>query len=191
VLLVVSFRPEFVAPWFGRPRVSLMALNRLDRPDATALAAEAVKSHVLSSQLLDRIVLQSDGVPLFIEELTKTVLEASEFGTAGAALAAPNTLQSLADGAPRSAASGQDGCSDRLGDRWGVAAHTARGARRTAGRAANGGTQRVGRRGTSVSAWRPTLCGLHGQACAGAGCCLHQFFEGKAPGAPRPYCRDP
>ena len=73
MLLVVSFRPEFVAPWFGRPRVSLMALNRLDRPDATALAAEAVKSHVLSSQLLDRIVLQSDGVPLFIEELTKTV----------------------------------------------------------------------------------------------------------------------
>jgi class 3 adenylate cyclase/predicted ATPase len=93
VLLVVSFRPEFVAPWFGRPRVSLMALSRLDRRDATALAAQVVKSQVLSSQLLDRIVLQSDGVPLFIEELTKTVLEASVSGTAGATLAVPDTLQ--------------------------------------------------------------------------------------------------
>ncbi len=46
VLLIVSFRPEFAAPWFGRPRVSLMALSRLDRRDATALAAQVVKNHV-------------------------------------------------------------------------------------------------------------------------------------------------
>jgi class 3 adenylate cyclase/predicted ATPase len=93
VLLVVSFRPEFVAPWFGRPRVSLMALNRLDRRDAATLAAQVVTNHILSSQLLDRIVMQSDGVPLFIEELTRAVLEARELGTAGATLAVPNTLQ--------------------------------------------------------------------------------------------------
>ena len=93
MLLVISFRPEFVAPWFGRARVSLMALSRLDRRDATALAAQVVKNHVLSSPLLDRIVMQSDGVPLFIEELTKTVLEASELGSAGATLAVPDTLQ--------------------------------------------------------------------------------------------------
>jgi predicted ATPase len=53
VLVVVSFRPEFAAPWFGRPRVSLTTLNRLDRRDATALAAQVVKSHILSSPLLD------------------------------------------------------------------------------------------------------------------------------------------
>ena len=47
VLLVVSFRPEFLARWFGRPRVSLMALSRLDRRDATALAGQVVVSHVL------------------------------------------------------------------------------------------------------------------------------------------------
>ena len=93
VLLVISFRPEFVAPWFGRPGVSLMALSRLDRRDATALAAQVVKIHVLSSPLLDRIVVQSDGVPLFIEELTKAVLEAPELGTPGATLAVPDTLQ--------------------------------------------------------------------------------------------------
>lgn len=70
VLLVISFRPEFVPPWFGRDRVNLMALSRLDRRDATALAAQVVKDHILSSPLLDRIVMQSDGVPLFIAELT-------------------------------------------------------------------------------------------------------------------------
>jgi class 3 adenylate cyclase/predicted ATPase len=93
VLVVVSFRPEFAAPWFGRPRVNLMTLSRLDRRDATALAAQVVKSQILSSPLLDRIVMQSDGVPLFIEELTRAVLETSEVGTAGATLAVPDTLQ--------------------------------------------------------------------------------------------------
>jgi predicted ATPase len=93
VLLVVSFRPEFEAPWFGRRRVSLMALSRLDRRDATTLAAGVVKDQVLSSPLLDRIVMQSDGVPLFIEELSKAVLEASEPDAAGVTLAIPETLQ--------------------------------------------------------------------------------------------------
>jgi class 3 adenylate cyclase/predicted ATPase len=94
VLLIVSFRPEFAAPWFGRPRVSFMALSRLDRRDATALAAGVVKNQVLSPKLLDRIAMQSDGVPLFIEELSKTVLEASESsGKEDATLAVPSTLQ--------------------------------------------------------------------------------------------------
>ncbi len=93
VLIVVSFRPDFVAPWFGRPRVSLMTLGRLDRRDATALAAQIVKTRVLSSLLLDRIVMQSDGVPLFIEELTKTVMETSGLGSTGTTLAVPDTLQ--------------------------------------------------------------------------------------------------
>jgi class 3 adenylate cyclase/tetratricopeptide (TPR) repeat protein len=93
VLLVVSFRPEFVAPWFGRARVSLMTLSRLDRQDARALATQIVKDHGLTSQLLDRIVMQSDGVPLFIEELSKAVLETSELETAGTTLAVPDTLQ--------------------------------------------------------------------------------------------------
>ena len=121
VLLVISFRPEFVAPWFGRPRVSLMALSRLDRRDATALAAQVVKDHVLASPLLDRIVMQSDGVPLFIEELSKAVLEAPELDTEGATLAVPNTLQASLmarlDRLPR-----PRGRTDRLCDRAGVLA---------------------------------------------------------------------
>ena len=93
VLLLVSFRADFSPPWFGRPGVSLMALSRLDRRGATALATQVATDHVLSSALLDRIVAQADGVPLFIEELTKAVLEGSELDAASASLAVPDTLQ--------------------------------------------------------------------------------------------------
>jgi class 3 adenylate cyclase len=94
VLMVVSFRPDFVAPWFGQPRVSLMALSRLDRRDATVLATHVVKNHHrLSSPLLDRIAMQSDGVPLFIEELSKAVLEAPDLSAEDITLPVPNTLQ--------------------------------------------------------------------------------------------------
>ena len=75
VLLVVSFRPEFSAPWIGRPGVSLLALSRLDRSESAALAARVIPEHPLTVASLDRIVTQTDGVPLFIEELTKAVLE--------------------------------------------------------------------------------------------------------------------
>jgi class 3 adenylate cyclase/predicted ATPase len=92
VLLIASFRPDFSPPWFGRPGVSLIALSRLDRRDATELAVQIVTGHALSSGLLDRIVVQADGVPLFIEELTKAVLETAE-PDATRALTVPNTLQ--------------------------------------------------------------------------------------------------
>ena len=134
VLLIVSYRPEFVAPWFDRPNVSLMALSRLDRRDATALAAQVVKDRVLSSPLLERIVLQSDGVPLFIEELTRAVLEAPELDALGRVARDTRYAASLADGAPRSVAGGQDGCADRLRDWPGVFPHAARVRRGYAGR---------------------------------------------------------
>jgi predicted ATPase len=93
VLLVVSYRPDFAAPWFDFPNVSLMALNRLDRRDAMALAGQVVTHHVVGSPVLERIVTQSDGVPLFIEELTRAVLEAPGLAAIGATLAVPDTLQ--------------------------------------------------------------------------------------------------
>jgi class 3 adenylate cyclase len=92
VLLVVSFRPEFTAPWIGRAGVSLIALSRLDRRESAALAARVTLAHVLPAALLDRIVAQTDGVPLFIEELTKAVQETA-VQPGGTALAVPDTLQ--------------------------------------------------------------------------------------------------
>ncbi len=75
VLLIVSFRPDFTASWFGRPGVSLMALGRLDRRHAALLAAQVVTDRALSSDLQAQIVTRAEGVPLFIEELTRAIVE--------------------------------------------------------------------------------------------------------------------
>jgi DNA-binding winged helix-turn-helix (wHTH) protein/predicted ATPase len=74
VLLVVTFRPEFQPPWAGQPRVSMLALNRLDRRDRIALVAQ-VAGKALPDTVIDQIADRTDGVPLFVEELTKSVLE--------------------------------------------------------------------------------------------------------------------
>ena len=75
VLLVVTFRPEFQPPWTGQPGVSMLALNRLDRRDRTALVLHVSAGKALPFEVVDQIVDRTDGVPLFVEELTKSVLE--------------------------------------------------------------------------------------------------------------------
>lgn len=94
VLVVISFRPEFEAPWVGLAGVTLMALSRLSPRQAATLASRVVVGQALPAGMLDRIVAQTDGVPLFIEELTKAVLEsASQPDAAVSALPIPSTLQ--------------------------------------------------------------------------------------------------
>ena len=75
VLLIVTFRPEFQPPWTGQPQVTMLALNRLDRHDRTALAMQIAGGKAFPGEVIDQIVDRTDGVPLFIEELTKSVLE--------------------------------------------------------------------------------------------------------------------
>jgi class 3 adenylate cyclase/predicted ATPase len=75
VLLIVTFRPEFQPPWTGQPRVSMLTLNRLDRDDRTALIQQIAGGKALPDEVVAQIVDRADGVPLFIEELTKSVLE--------------------------------------------------------------------------------------------------------------------
>jgi class 3 adenylate cyclase len=75
VLLVVTFRPEFQPPWAGQAQVSILALNRLDRRDRTALVEQIAGGKALPDEVVAQIVDRADGVPLFIEELTKSVLE--------------------------------------------------------------------------------------------------------------------
>jgi predicted ATPase len=74
VLVVLTFRPEFAAPWTGQPNVTSMTLNRLDRSEGTALI-ERVGKQQLPPEIVQEIVERADGVPLFAEELTKAVLE--------------------------------------------------------------------------------------------------------------------
>jgi class 3 adenylate cyclase/predicted ATPase len=75
VLLIVTFRPEFQPVWTGQPQVTTLALNRLDRRDRRALVAQIAGGKALPEEVVDQIVDRTDGVPLFIEELTKSVLE--------------------------------------------------------------------------------------------------------------------
>ena len=74
VLLIVTFRPEFQPPWIGQPRVTLLALNRLDWRDRVSLVAQ-IADNTLPEIVIAQIADRTDGVPLFVEELTKSVLE--------------------------------------------------------------------------------------------------------------------
>jgi predicted ATPase len=75
ILLVATARPEFAPPWPGHRHVSTLTLNRFGRSESEALIAGIIKGKVLPPQVRDQIVTRTDGVPLFVEELTKTVLE--------------------------------------------------------------------------------------------------------------------
>jgi TolB-like protein/class 3 adenylate cyclase/predicted ATPase len=75
VLLIVTFRPEFEPPWTGQEQVSTMGLNRLDRHDRTVLVKQIAGGKSLPNEVIAQIAERTDGVPLFIEELTRSVLE--------------------------------------------------------------------------------------------------------------------
>jgi len=101
VLLVATFRPEFQIPWTGQPHVTVMSLNRLGRRDGAAIIERlAGNAALLAPDVIAEIVERTDGVPLFVEEMTKAVLEAgAERGREIAAsvpatgLGVPATLQ--------------------------------------------------------------------------------------------------
>jgi class 3 adenylate cyclase/predicted ATPase len=75
VLFVLTFRPEFTPPWTGGPNVTSLMLGRLGHRETAALAEQTAAGKVLPPEILNHIVQRADGIPLFIEELTKTILE--------------------------------------------------------------------------------------------------------------------
>jgi class 3 adenylate cyclase/predicted ATPase len=98
VLVVVAFRPEFHPPWRGSVPVAEITLARLTREHASAMVAQLTRLHALPARTIADVLDKTDGVPLFIEELTKAVLEAdipgaANDGEAPVALPVPSTLQ--------------------------------------------------------------------------------------------------
>jgi predicted ATPase/class 3 adenylate cyclase len=89
VLVVVTFRPEFQHAWSGPPHVTMLALNRLGGHDGAALVERLAGNSGLSRETVDEIVERADGVPLFVEELTKAVLESGDRAAALAASPSP------------------------------------------------------------------------------------------------------
>ena len=75
VLLIVTFRPEFDPPWVGS-HVTSLAINRLTRPEVEAMIDRVAGNKLLLANIRQGIIERTDGVPLFVEEMTKAVLEA-------------------------------------------------------------------------------------------------------------------
>ena len=96
VLLVVTFRPEFQHAWSGQPHVAVLALNRLGERDGAAIVEAVTGAAGLSREIVDEIVERADGVPLFVEELTKAVLETDDRDNRVAAVLAASQLPDLA-----------------------------------------------------------------------------------------------
>ena len=88
LLAVVSARPDFVPPWQARPHATLITLGRLGRPECMQVVAGVAAAHGLSADTIAAIIAKTDGVPLFVEELTRSVMEA-----AGEDSAVPATLK--------------------------------------------------------------------------------------------------
>jgi predicted ATPase len=82
VLLIVTYRPEFEPPWIGRPHVTALTLNRLGEREITAIIDGVTGNKLLPASIRQDIIERTDGIPLFIEEMTKSVLEAESEGDA-------------------------------------------------------------------------------------------------------------
>ena len=88
VLLIATHRPEFEPPWTGRPYVTTLSLNRLGEREIAAMIDSVTGNKPLPENVRQDIVERTDGIPLFVEEITKAALEAAAEGTAERAIAA-------------------------------------------------------------------------------------------------------
>lgn len=96
VLVIVTFRPVFTPPWVGRPHVTLLSLNRLPARQRAEMINRVTSGKALPRQIAEQIIDRTDGVPLFIEELTKAVVESGMLKEADGAYAITGPIPSLA-----------------------------------------------------------------------------------------------
>jgi predicted ATPase len=87
-LLIVTYRPEFEPPWIGQPHVTALTINRFGEREIAALIDGVTGNKPLPANVRQDIIERTDGIPLFVEEMTKSVLEAVGEGAAERAVAA-------------------------------------------------------------------------------------------------------
>jgi class 3 adenylate cyclase/predicted ATPase len=112
VLLVMTFRPEYMPPWIGQPEVTVLTLNRLAVGEAGTLIDRIAGNHALPAGVRQDIVERTDGIPLFVEEMTKAVLEE---GSERAARGVAGSVPSAAVAVPASLHASLMARLDRLG----------------------------------------------------------------------------
>ena len=112
VLLIVTYRPEFEPPWIGRPYVAALSLNRLGEREIVAMIDRVTGNIALPESIRQDIIERTDGIPLFVEEMTRAVLEAQGEGAAESTL---TTIPSPSIGVPASLHASLMARLDRLG----------------------------------------------------------------------------
>jgi tetratricopeptide (TPR) repeat protein len=112
LLLVITYRPEFDPPWIGRPYVTTLNLNRLGEREIASMIERVAGNKSLSQSIRQDIIERTDGVPLFVEEMTKAVLEAQGEGAAESTI---TTIPSPSIGVPASLHASLMARLDRLG----------------------------------------------------------------------------
>jgi len=96
VFLLIEFRPEFIPQWVGEPHVTTLQLGPLGREQSRTIISEVTAGKELPPEVEEQIIDKTDGVPLFVEELTKTVLESELLEDAGDRYVAAGSLPALA-----------------------------------------------------------------------------------------------
>jgi predicted ATPase len=112
LLLIVTYRPEFDPPWIGRPYVTALNLNRLGEREIVLMIEQVTGNKSLPESIRQDIIERTDGIPLFVEEMTKAVLEAQGEGAAESTL---TTIPSPSIGVPASLHASLMARLDRLG----------------------------------------------------------------------------
>jgi tetratricopeptide (TPR) repeat protein len=74
MLVVATYRPELTPPWPQRSHMTPITLNRLERPEVETMVGHLAGGRPLPGEVVDHIVAKADGVPLYVEELTKAIL---------------------------------------------------------------------------------------------------------------------
>jgi class 3 adenylate cyclase/tetratricopeptide (TPR) repeat protein len=96
VLLVVTARPEHQPTWIGQPHVTMLPLSRLGRRDSASMIAGVTKGKAMPDAVVEQVLAHTDGVPLFIEELTRTLLESGHLRETADSYALDGPLPPLA-----------------------------------------------------------------------------------------------
>ena len=92
VLLIVTYRPEFDPPWIGGPQITALTINRLAQREIDAMIDRVVGNKLIPTGIRQHIIERTDGIPLFVEEMTKDVLEAVGEEAAERPVAATSSL---------------------------------------------------------------------------------------------------
>ena len=178
LLVVLTHRPEFQSRWSEQGHVTALNLSKLTGAQSAAIVSALAGGKALPSALLEQILTRTDGVPLFVEELTKSILEFQRADGGGGSLRLrwlhscrhhSGHAAGLADGAVGPLHAGEGDRPDRGGDRTRVQLRTDRLGRADARRPNRRRTRAADRVGTGVPSRHSARCDLYLQARAGAG----------------------